>query len=67
MKNSFVDMSFEELIVKRDEVRRKLHELRAQIIMGQVNNTVEKRNLRRQIARLNTRIYNIIEVESNNE
>lgn len=67
MKNSFAEMSFEELIVKRDEVRRKLHELRAQIIMGQMNNTVEKRNLRRQIARLNTRIYNIIEVESKNE
>lgn len=58
MKNSFADMTFEELIVKRDELRRKLHDLRAQIILGQVNNTVEKRNVRRQIARLNTRIYN---------
>ncbi len=67
MKNSFAEMSFEELIVKRDEVRRQLHELRAQIIMGRMNNTVQKRNLRRQIARLNTRIYNVIEVENKDD
>lgn len=60
MKNSFSEMKFEELVVKRDELRRKLHDLRVQIVIGQVVNTVEKRNLRRQIARLNTRIYNTI-------
>ena len=69
MKNSFVDMTFEELVAKREELQRKLHDIRAKIIMGQVNNTVEKRNLRRQIARLNTRIYAVVatEVENSHE
>lgn len=58
MKNSFSELTLDEMIVKREEIRKKLHELRAKLTLGQVNNPVEIRILKRQIARLNTRIYN---------
>lgn len=60
MKNSFNDLTLDELIVKRAELKKNLLDLRAKLAVGQVNNAVEKRILRRQIARLNTRIYNFV-------
>ena len=56
MKNSFKDLRLEELLIKRDELRKKYFDLRFQMVVGHVENPVEKRNLRRQIARLETRI-----------
>ena len=56
MKNTFNDLSLEELIAKRDELTGKLKDTRFQMVMGHVDNPLEKRNLRRSIARLNTMI-----------
>ncbi|MCX7774776.1 MAG: 50S ribosomal protein L29 [Spirochaetaceae bacterium] len=56
MKNSFKDMKLEELLVKREELRKKYFDLRFQMVVGHVENPLEKRNLRRQIARIETRI-----------
>ncbi len=56
MKNSFKDMKLAEMIVKRDELRKKYFDLRFQMVVGHVENPLEKRNLRRQIARIETRI-----------
>jgi len=56
MKNSFKDLRLEELLIKRDELRKKYFDLRFQMVVGHVENPVEKRNLRRQIARIETRI-----------
>ena len=56
MKNSFKDLKLEELRVKRDELRKKYFDLRFQMVMGHVENPVEKRTLRRQIARVETLI-----------
>jgi large subunit ribosomal protein L29 len=56
MKNSFKNLSFQELKVKRDELDRKYMELRFQMVVGHVDNPLQKRTMRRQIARLNTLI-----------
>ncbi|MDR1301649.1 MAG: 50S ribosomal protein L29 [Treponema sp.] len=56
MKNSFKNLSFPELKVKRDELNKKYMEFRFQSVIGHVDNPLQKRILRRQIARLNTLI-----------
>ena len=56
MKNSFTNLSFPELKVKRDELSRKYMDLRFQMVVGHVDNPLQKRTMRRQIARLNTLI-----------
>ena len=56
MKNSFKNLSFAELKAKRDELKKKYMEFRFQVVIGHVDNPLQKRTLRRQIARLNTLI-----------
>ena len=56
MKNSFKNLSFAELKVKRDEISRKYMDYRFQMVIGHVDNPLQKRTLRRQLARLNTLI-----------
>jgi large subunit ribosomal protein L29 len=56
MKNSFKNLSMPELVAKRDELNRKYMEFRFQMVIGHVENPLQKRNMRRQIARLNTLI-----------
>jgi large subunit ribosomal protein L29 len=58
MRNSFKNLSFAELKAKRDEMNKKYMELRFQIVIGHVENPLQKRTMRRQIARLNTLIRN---------
>jgi large subunit ribosomal protein L29 len=57
MKNSFKNLSFAELKAKRDELKKKYMEFRFQVVIGHVDNPLQKRTLRRQIARLNTLIH----------
>ncbi|HAE23507.1 MAG TPA: 50S ribosomal protein L29 [Spirochaetaceae bacterium] len=54
MKNSFKELKLDELVAKREELRKKYFDLRFQMVIGHVDNPLQKRNLRRQIARLNT-------------
>jgi large subunit ribosomal protein L29 len=56
MKNSFKDLKTEELLAKREDLKKKYFDLRFQMVVGHVENPLEKRNLRRQIARLETLI-----------
>ena len=56
MRNSFKNLSFSELKAKRDELNRKYMDFRFQLVIGHVDNPLQKRMLRRQIARLNTLI-----------
>jgi large subunit ribosomal protein L29 len=56
MKNSFKNLTFPELKAKRDELKKKYMELRFQVVIGHVDNPLEVRTMRRQIARLNTLI-----------
>ncbi len=54
MKQKFNDLTPDELVAKRVELTGKVRELRFEMVMGHVENPMEKKNLRRQIARLNT-------------
>ncbi len=58
MRNSFSDLTFQELLTKREELKTQYRELRFNMVVGHVDNPLQKRTLRRQIARLNTLIYN---------
>ena len=63
MRNSFKELTFEELLYKREELTKAFRELRFDMVVGHVDNPLQKRTLRRQIARLNTLIYNHPDVE----
>jgi len=56
VKNSFKNLSFAELKAKRDELKRKYMEFRFKVVIGHVDNPLQKRTMRRQIARLSTLI-----------
>ena len=58
MRNSFRDLTFQELLTKREELKKQYRELRFNMVVGHVDNPLQKRTIRRQIARLNTLIYN---------
>lgn len=59
MKNSFKELKIDELVAKRAELRKKYFDFRFQAIVGHVENPVQARNLRRQIARVETLISNV--------
>jgi large subunit ribosomal protein L29 len=56
MKNSFKELKYDELVSKRNELKKKYFDVRFQAVVGHLENPLEKRNLRRQIARLETLI-----------
>ena len=57
MKNSFAKLSYDELVAKRDELRKSYLNMRMEKVLGHVENPLQVRNIRRQIARLNTLIH----------
>ena len=57
MKNSFAKLSYNELVAKRDELRKSYLNMRMEKVLGHVENPLQTRNVRRQIARLNTIIH----------
>jgi large subunit ribosomal protein L29 len=56
MKNSFKELKYDELVSKRTELKKKYFDVRFQAVVGHLENPLEKRVLRRQIARLETLI-----------
>lgn len=54
MKNRFKEISKAEAVAKVAELKKQFMDLRFKMVLGHVENPLEKRNLRRQIARLNT-------------
>ena len=57
MKNSFAKLSYNELVAKRDELRKSYLNMRMEKVLGHVENPLQTRTIRRQIARLNTIIH----------
>ncbi len=57
MRDSFKDSSYKELVAKREELVKKYRDVRFNVVVGHVENTLEERLLRRRIARLNTLIH----------
>jgi large subunit ribosomal protein L29 len=50
------DMTYSELVVARNELKKKYMDLRFQKVIGHVDNPMQIRGTRREIARLNTLI-----------
>ncbi|MCQ2579517.1 MAG: 50S ribosomal protein L29 [Treponemataceae bacterium] len=50
------EMSYSELVAQRNELKKKYMDLRFQMVIGHVDNPMQKRIMRRQIAALNTLI-----------
>ena len=57
MKEAFSDLTLRELVTKREDLKKEYRTVRFNIVMGQVENPLRKRTLRRKIARLNTIIH----------
>ncbi len=56
-KKNDKSLSYDELVAKRDDLKKKYMDLRFQAIIGHVDNPMQKRTMRREIARLNTLIH----------
>lgn len=57
MKGSFKDLTYKELITKREELTKQFRDIRFNIVVSHIDNPLQKRELRRKIARLNTIIH----------
>ncbi len=57
MKEKLNELKHDELLDKRDQLRKRFRELRFDQVMGHVENPLEIRMVRRQIARLNNIIH----------
>lgn len=55
-KKEIKSLSNAELVTKRNELNRKYMDLRFQLVIGHVENPLQKRLMRREIATLNTLI-----------
>ena len=57
MKDSFNDLTLQELQKKLDDLTGELRDHRFNVVLGHVDNPLKQRTLRRQIARVNTIIH----------
>ena len=57
MKDSFSDLTYEELVIKRKELKNQYRDVCYRAVTGHVDNPLEKRTLRAKIARLNTVVH----------
>ncbi len=55
-KKNVKEMSYAELVAERNDLKQKYMDLRFQMVIGHVDNPMQKRTMRRQIATLNTLI-----------
>ena len=55
-KKNVKELSYAELVSERNELKQKYMDFRFQMVVGHVDNPMQKRTMRRQIARLNTLI-----------
>jgi large subunit ribosomal protein L29 len=53
MKDSFKELTYPELLAKREELRRQYNDICANMIIGHVDNPLSKRTARRKLARAN--------------
>lgn len=53
-KKNDKELSYTELVARRDELKQKYMDLRFKKVIAHVDNPMELRTMRREIARLNT-------------
>ena len=54
MKDSFKELTYPELLAKREELRKQYNDLCANMIIGHVDNPLSRRTARRRLGRVNT-------------
>lgn len=64
-KKTDKELSYSELVAKRDELKKKYMDLRFKMVISHVDNPMQKRTMRREIARLNTFIQQKKTAEEN--
>ena len=64
-KKTDKELSYSELVAKRDELKKKYMDLRFKMVISQVDNPMQKRTMRREIARLNTFIQQKVSAGEN--
>ncbi len=57
MKDSFKELTYPELLAKREELLKQYNEICANMIIGHVDNPLSKRVARRKLGRVNTIIH----------
>ncbi len=57
MRDSYNDLNYKELLTKREELKEQYRDLRFNAVLKHVDNPLERRTLRRKIARINTIAY----------
>jgi len=57
MKDSYSDLSYAELLTKREELKKQCREARFNKVVGHLDNPLILRSLRRRISRVNTIIH----------
>ena len=53
-KSKLKEMSYPELVARRKELKGKYMDVRFQCVVGHVDNPLQKRTIRREIATINT-------------
>ena len=57
MKDSFKELTYPELLAKREELKKAYDTVCANMIIGHVDNPLSKRVARRKLGRVNTIIH----------
>jgi large subunit ribosomal protein L29 len=57
MKDSFKDLTLEELAVKREELKKAYNDVCNNSIIGHLDNPLARRTLRRKLARVTTMLH----------
>jgi len=57
MKDSYNELTYEELWKKRNELKKRFMDIRFDKVVGHMENPLEKRTVRKKIARVNTLIH----------
>jgi large subunit ribosomal protein L29 len=57
MKDSFKELTYPELLAKREDLRKQYNLICANKIIGHVDNPLSKRTARRKLARVTTIIH----------
>ncbi|MEE1166302.1 MAG: 50S ribosomal protein L29 [Treponema sp.] len=64
-KKNDKELSYSELVAKRDQLKKEYMDLRFKMVVSHVDNPMQKRTMRREIARLNTFIQQKVSAGEN--
>jgi large subunit ribosomal protein L29 len=57
MRDSYNDLTYQELLTKREDLKKQYHDLRFDMVLRHVDNPLQKRTLKRNLARISTIIH----------